>query len=329
MIELEDVHKTFGPIHAVRGVSLSVPRGQIVGILGPNGAGKSTTIRMITALIPPSQGSIHIDNLDTLAHSRAVRQRLGYLPESNPLYPEMRVGDYLRFRARLFSLTRRSRRDSIARALERCWLTDVRSRRIGHLSKGYRQRVGLAAALLHDPQVLILDEPTSGLDPSQIAETRALIRDLAGDRTMLLVSHILPEVEKTCDRIIVFARGRVRADGPPADLLRSVSRTYIIEARGETGAPLAPDPLRAVRAVTGVAAEPLDDGWTRLRIESDTTDDLREPLARAGAEQRWLVRELRPETASLEAFYLRLIEQADAEDAAQAGSPAAARKDAA
>ena len=329
MIELNDVHKTFGPIHAVRGVSLSVPRGQIVGILGPNGAGKSTTIRMITALIPPSRGSVRIDALDTLDHSRTVRQRLGYLPESNPLYPEMRVRDFLAFRARLFSIPRRARRAAIDRALERCWLTDVQTRRIAHLSKGYRQRVGLAAALLHDPQLLILDEPTSGLDPSQIAETRALIRDLSGDRTMLLVSHILPEVEKTCDRIVVFARGRIRADGPPADLLRSVARAFIVEARRDAEAPIATDALRAIIGVRSVTTEPLDGAWTRIRIESDSTDDLREPLARVCAEHRWLVRELRPETASLEAFYLRLIERADAEDSQRSGSPAPGRKDAA
>jgi ABC-2 type transport system ATP-binding protein len=312
MIELDRVEKRFGKTLAVRGVCLSVPRGQVVGILGPNGAGKSTTIRMITALLPPTRGSVRVDGLDTLDHSRSVRARLGYLPESNPLHPEMPVRDYLRFRARLFGVARSKRRAAIDRAIERCWLADVARRPIGHLSKGYRQRIGLAAALLHDPPILILDEPTTGLDPSQIAETRRLMRDLAGDRTMLLVSHILPEVEKTCDRIIVFARGRVQADGAPEALLRSVSTGYLIEARAEDGAaPVSPETLGAIPGAASATAEPLDDGWTRLRIAPSAGADLREPIAATCAARRWRVRELRPETASLEAFYLRLLERDD------------------
>ena len=331
MIELDAVHKRFGPIHAVRALSLSINPGQIVGILGPNGAGKSTTIRMIAALIPPSRGSIRIDGLDTLDHSRTVRARLGYLPESNPLYPEMRVHDFLTFRARLFSIPRRSRRAAVDRAIDRCWLADARLRRIGHLSKGFRQRVGLAAALLHDPPILILDEPTSGLDPSQIAETRDLIRQLAGDRTMILVSHILPEVEKTCDRIVVFVRGRIRADAHPEHLLRTASPTYLIEARPRPDATdVTADALRALPGVAHASADTLPEGWTRLRVRATRTDDLREHLARACAERGWLVREFRPETATLEAFYLRLIERADAEDAARHEAEATPpRKDAA
>ncbi len=323
MIELDAVHKRFGGIHAVRDVSLAVPRGEVVGILGPNGAGKSTTIRMITGLLPPSSGAIAVDGLDTLDHSRSVRARIGYLPESNPLHPEMPVRDYLRFRARLFAIPARRRRDAIDRALRRCWLADVAARPIGHLSKGYRQRVGLAAALLHDPPLLILDEPTSGLDPSQIAETRRLIRELAGDRTMLLVSHILPEVERSCDRIVVFARGRIRADGPPETLLRSVATTYRLEARpdGDAARPIDPAPLRAVPGVTGVDLEATSDGWTRLRIGAPPGVDLREAIARACAAQRWLARELRPETASLEAFYLRLIHEADGAEPTPDGEP--------
>ena len=322
MIELDRVHKRFGRTHAVRGVRLDVPRGQVVGILGPNGAGKSTTIRMITALLPPTRGAVRVDGLDTLDHSRDVRARLGYLPESNPLHPEMPVRCYLAFRARLFGVARSARRAAIDRAIERCWLSDVARRPIGHLSKGYRQRVGLAAALLHDPPLLILDEPTTGLDPSQIAETRRLIRELAGDRTMLLVSHILPEVEKTCDRIVVFARGRIQADGAPETLLRSVSTGYLVEARPDEGAaPISAAALRAIEGVAGAEATPIDDGWTRLTVTPGADRDLREPIARTCAAQRWIVRELRPETASLEAFYLRLLDRADADDAPEEDAP--------
>jgi len=321
MIRLQEVFKSFGKVHAVRGVTLDIPAGQIVGILGPNGAGKSTTIRMIAGLLPPSAGTVNVDGLDTIDQSRPVRRRLGYLPESNPLYPEMSVEQYLRFRARLFGISRRAGRTALARVIERCGLENVRRRRIGELSKGYRQRVGLAAALLHDPAALILDEPTSGLDPSQIAETRRLIRELAGRRTMLLVSHILPEVEKTCDRIIIFAHGQVQADGTREELIRKAGRgrqevqRCVLEARAGDRIN---DLQRLLSALPGVGSCDLAtqaDGWVRARIAGKPgVPDLREEIGSICAREKLVIRELSVvgDAESLESLYIRLVEGADA-----------------
>jgi len=311
MIRLERVHKHFGAVHAVRGIDLEIARGQVAGILGPNGAGKTTTIRMITGAIPPSAGRVLVGGMDSVSQTIEVRRRIGYLPESAPLYREMRVADYLAYRARLFGVPHRERRAAIGRSIDRCRLSDVRRRRIGQLSKGYRQRVGLASVLLHDPPLLILDEPTNGLDPAQIAEMRSLIRELAGDRTMLLVSHILPEVERVCDRILLFARGSVQADGSPQDLVRDLpgAGRYTLEARAERDS--APTVERALESVTGtesIEVHPLPSGWTRAVVAFATdSGDRREDLARACAEAGLLVRELRPQMRSLEDVYLRLV----------------------
>jgi ABC-2 type transport system ATP-binding protein len=232
MLCVRGVTKSFGSFRAVGGVggagggvgvgvSFEIAKGQIVGLLGPNGAGKTTTIRMITGMFPPDTGTITVNGSDTIDASIAARQAIGYLPESAPAYAEMAVEDLIDFRATLHGLPRRTRKAQVDRAIERCWLSDVRRRRVGHLSKGYRQRVGLAAAIVHDPKVLILDEPSNGLDPTQIAEMRRLIRELGQDRVVLVSSHILPEVEKTCDRVIIMIRGQVAADGTTASLTRS------------------------------------------------------------------------------------------------------------
>ncbi len=311
MIEVDQVHKSFGKVQAVRGVSFSVPRGSVVGVLGPNGAGKSTTIRMITGTVPPTKGAVRVDGLDSIDQSMKVRRRLGYLPESNPLYPEMRVIDFLSFRARLFGLSGKTRKSATDRAISRCWLDDVRSRRVGQLSKGYRQRVGLAAAMLHDPPVLILDEPTSGLDPVQIAETRQLIRELGGDHTMLIVSHILPEVEKSCDRLLIFARGQIQADGSAEELLRDLvqKQGFALEIQAPADAART---LAGFAGIERVAPDPeghSGDGWQALRIvvKPGTPD----PGALIGASCQsagYTIRSLRPATATLEALYIRLVE---------------------
>lgn len=318
MIRLTHVKKRFGEIEAVRGVSFHIPAGQIVGILGPNGAGKTTTIRMITAAIPPSEGQIEIDGLDAIDHSLEVRRRIGYLPEAAPLYREMRVASYLRFRAGLYGLRGPQASRAIQTVITRCDLGEVARRRTGVLSKGYRQRVGLAAALIHDPPLVILDEPTSGLDPTQIAETRRLIRGLAGERTMIIVSHILPEVEKSCDRIMLFARGRIAADGPPEKLIGALGskQQLIIECYAADAAATS-EPQRTIESIEGVrliSSQPLEPGWLRLMIESDQRDT-REPIARACAAARIIIREIRPVGATLEDFYLRLI----AEEANETG----------
>ncbi len=327
MIEIRSLTRKFGHFTAVNDLTLDIPKGQILGMLGPNGAGKTTTIRMLTGYLPPTAGAVQIDGFNSLTESRKVRQILGYLPEANPLYMEMRVEEYLTFRAQLFGLARQNRRKSVDRVIERCWLTEMRKRLIGRLSKGYRQRVGLAAALLHSPTVLILDEPTSGLDPTQIRETRNLIRELAGEHTMVLSSHILPEIEATCDRIIIIAHGQIRADGTIAQLQQQSgdSGRYIVEVPSNNSKEL----LAALNAMSGVGQIQDTDmqGWTRFRINasidqtgntyhSDTrapnnnTVDLREAIGKVIHEANVPCRELSREGDSLEQLFIRIMSAA-------------------
>jgi ABC-2 type transport system ATP-binding protein len=213
VIRVRSLTKFYGDYAAVRDVSFEVPRGAVVGFLGPNGAGKSTTMRILAGYLTATSGSASIDGLDVFWHPVEVRRRIGYMPESSPVYPELRVGEYLMFRGGIKGLHGRACRRRIDYVLERCWLTDVRRQLVGTLSKGYRQRLGLADALLHNPPVLILDEPTAGLDPSQIRETRNLIRELGQEHTVLLSTHILSEVEMTCEQAIIINRGRIAAAG--------------------------------------------------------------------------------------------------------------------
>jgi ABC-2 type transport system ATP-binding protein len=314
MILLDDVHKTFGSVHAVRGVAFEVPPGQIVGLLGPNGAGKTTTIRMAVGYFMPDRGRVVIDGHDTRESPEAARSRIGYMPEATPLYQEMRVADYLDFRGRLFAMSRTVRRQAAARVMDRCDLTEVAQRRIGVLSKGFRQRVGLAAALLHDPPVLVLDEPTNGLDPAQIREVRGLVKELATRRTMLISSHILSEVERLCDRLIVVSGGRVRGDGSPEQLAAAASqeREYVLEAKPESEV-VAASFSSVLGSRDGVAScsafESLDGGWCRWRISGRSdAGDLREPLAAAASSLGIRVRELHALTPSLERAFHALAE---------------------
>ncbi|MBX3407516.1 MAG: ABC transporter ATP-binding protein [Phycisphaeraceae bacterium] len=334
MIQVKGVSKFYGTFPAVQGVTFEATPGQVVGLLGPNGAGKTTTIRMITGFLPPSAGRISVCGHDTISASAESRQKIGYLPESAPLYPEMRVRDYLSHRARLYGMLRVDRKPAIIRAADRCRLLEVMTRRIGHLSKGFRQRVGLASAILHNPPVLILDEPSNGLDPAQIRETRTLIKDLSAQRTVLVSSHILPEVERTCDRVVIIARGQIRADGAPPELLarmlRQVPARHIVEIYVETR----PDPeaggrseldriASKIRAIPGVAAlvrepihgEPPDPTgarvaeWVRLVVMPEVTHpDLREPLSRTLSSATVLFRELRRQAPTLEQLFMRVID---------------------
>jgi ABC-2 type transport system ATP-binding protein len=316
MVVVDDVHKWFGNVHAVRGVSFELPAGTVAGLLGHNGAGKSTTIRMVAGYITPDAGKVSIAGHDMTTARLAATRQMGYLPESTPLYPEMPTRDYLEFRGRLFGLSRAARRKRADEVIERCWLKDVRDRRVGQLSKGYKQRVGLAASLLHEPRVLLLDEPTSGLDPSQVRETRDLVRELAQDRTMLISSHVLPEVEAICNRVIIFAGGKVRAAGRVQDLASSTGAAgYVAEAKLPAGlAPGTLDNLRNIAGITAINTSSLDAGWTRLDIQaSRESGDLRETIARAMPAST-IVRELRPKAASLESIFMRVLEQAAREE---------------
>ncbi len=317
MLRVEAVSKWYGSTHAVRGVSFSMERGEVVGLLGPNGAGKTTTIRMITGSHAPDGGRVMVAGHDTVSESLQARRRLGYLPESAPLYPEMKPSEYLEYRGRLFGLERRRRRACVEREMSRCKLLDVRQKRIGQLSKGYRQRVGLAAAILHEPDVVILDEPSNGLDPAQIVQVREIIREVSAKATMLLSSHVLPEVDRTCGRVLVIAGGILRADGSPSSLREAgaaASRDgngsrFVVEAR-PPGAD-AGNPFARVAGVGECHGEGLAEGWRRFVITpGNGAGDLRESLAAAAASAGWTVRELHRELPTLEEVFRNLTETA-------------------
>lgn len=321
MILVREISKSFGHLRAVDAVSFELPAGQIAGLLGPNGAGKSTTIKMITGSLAPDAGMVTIAGIDPREEPAKARAQIGYLPESAPLYPEMSVEGYLKYRARLWGLSGKDLPTAVGMAMDRCRIADVARRRISHLSKGYRQRVGLASALVHNPPVLILDEPTNGLDPSQIRSARSLIRELAEDKTMLLCSHILPEVERTCDRVLVMAGGKVRADGSPESLLASSGGPvrYIVELRTNPSAGH-DHALRVLASVPGAASASLADrqpedhprGWTRaVVLAQPDASDLREPIAGALEDRGLFVRELTRVTPSLESLFVRLIDDAN------------------
>ncbi|MCG3127911.1 MAG: Vitamin B12 import ATP-binding protein BtuD [Phycisphaerae bacterium] len=304
MIEVRQLSKHYGTRKAVDNISFTVGEGEIVGFLGPNGAGKTTTIRVLTCFHPATSGTARIAGHDVLSQSLAVRRVIGYLPESVPLYPEMRVREYLRFRGRLKGLDRAAREAAIARVVERCWLNDVIGRPIGQLSKGYRQRVGLADALLHNPKVLILDEPTVGLDPRQIRETRSLIKELAKDHTVMLSSHILHEVEATCERTIIINNGRIVASGSPHELRERVSgeSKLIAEVKGPHDDVVAS--VRKLNGVTDLRSE-TQNGWVRLTLA--TSADVRESIFKLSTERGWSVRELRRDIASLEDYFVKIV----------------------
>lgn len=314
MLDVRDIHKWYGPFHAVRGVSFSAARGEVVGLLGPNGAGKTTSIRMITGVFPPTRGTITIDGLSISTDPEATRRRIGYLPESAPLYPEMSVTGYLSYRARLFGLSSSERAEAVERALGLTSLEAVQRKRISALSKGFRQRVGLAAAALHRPGLLVLDEPANGLDPTQIRQMRETIRSLAKDACVLLSSHILSEVELTCDRVVVIAAGRVLADGTPAELrARHAPENAILIEISESETTAATIAIRSTAGVAEVESGKLENGWRSLRARLRTSKES------GGADQLSLVarslhdvgvvpRVLTPDAPGLERVFHSLLE---------------------
>src|SRR5262245_45374302 len=275
MIEVQNLTKHYGPVAAIRDVSFTVAPGQIVGFLGPNGAGKSTTMRILSCFMPASSGSARVAGYDVFRESLEVRKRIGYLPESVPLYSDMRVGPYLEFVAEAKGVGRSERKRRVADAMERCLISAEQHRFIGKLSKGYRQRVGLAQAIISDPHVLILDEPTIGLDPKQITEIRALIKSFAGDHTVILSTHILPEVSMLCSGVVIINRGSIVAQGPIDRLVEQFFPTARVEV--ELVAPLAAvrDAVRAIPGVVQVDQRAALNGATRFVIESARGRDVR------------------------------------------------------
>ena len=316
MIEVQHLTKRYGPLTAVDDVSFKAERGEILGFLGPNGAGKTTTMRVLTGYMPPTEGKAFVAGYDVLEQPLEAKRRTGYLPETPPLYPDMTVRDYLTFCARIKGVPRSERVSRLRTVMERTAIVDVAGRYCGKLSKGYRQRVGLAQALLHNPEVLILDEPTAGLDPKQIIETRRLIKELGGDHTIVLSTHILPEVSQTCNRIVIINRGRVVAVDTPDNLtarLRGSETMYVqLDALGAD----AEAALSTVPGVTRVSASDRRDGITGFEVESEHGRDVRRELAAAVVGRGWGLLELRPLRMSLEEIFLQVI----TEDAAAPGA---------
>jgi ABC-2 type transport system ATP-binding protein len=303
MISVRNLTKYYGEYPAVQDVSFEVPVGQIVGFLGPNGAGKTTTMRILTGYLAATSGEAKIDGLDIFDKPVEVRRRIGYMPENCPLYPEMRVVEYLRFRAGIKGIEKQRIPSRIDYVLGRCWLADVQRQLIGTLSKGYRQRVGLADALLGDPPVLILDEPTAGLDPTQIRSTRKLIRELGQQHTILLSTHILSEVELVCDSAIIIHRGRVAVAGPLKALARQAGEVQRLAAHFQGH--IEPDGVRELEGVMDVATDH-KAGDTQLRISTADAESLSPCLVDLAAERGWKLKELRPERQTLEDLFVRI-----------------------
>ena len=314
MIEVQHLTKRYGPVTAVDDVSFRAERGEILGFLGPNGAGKTTTMRVLTGYMPPTDGKALVAGYDVLEQPIEAKRRTGYLPETPPLYPDMTVRDYLDFCARIKGVPRSQRKSRVDTAMTRTRVADMANRHCAKLSKGYRQRVGLAQALLHNPDVLILDEPTAGLDPKQIIETRQLIKELGGDHTVILSTHILPEVSQTCNRVVIINKGRVVAVDSPDNLtsrLRGSETMYLqIDALGGD----ATEALQRVPGVTRARMAEARGAINGYEVESETGRDVRRDLAATVVTHGWGLLELRPMRMSLEEIFLHLT----TEDAAVA-----------
>ena len=296
-IRIEGLTKHYGAQAAVDGISFAVRPGEVLGFLGPNGAGKSTTMKMICGLLAPDSGGIHVGGRSVLNEMRTVRRHIGYLPENNPLYEDMPVLDLLRFAARVQGLSDGRIRERLVEMVRVCGLDAEKHKRVGELSKGYRQRVGLAQAMVHDPEVLILDEPTTGLDPNQIVEIRELIKEVGRAKTVIFSTHILPEVEATCDRILIINKGRIVADGTPGDLRRQAQGRPLVRVRIEdapTGAPS--DALRALPGVESL--ELTSDGAYLLQGSADA--DIARPVYRLCVDRGWALTELHSPGSRLE-----------------------------
>ncbi|CAN5268896.1 ABC transporter ATP-binding protein [soil metagenome] len=306
MIHVSKLTKYYDDYAAIRDVSFDVPKGQIVGFLGPNGAGKTTTMRILAGYSTASSGKASIDGLDVFWQPVEVRRRIGYMPESCPLYPEMRVSEYLRFRAGIKGIHGGKQSKRVAYVLKRCWLEDVHRQLIGTLSKGYRQRVGLADALLADPPVLILDEPTAGLDPTQIRATRQLIRELGKEHTILLSTHILSEVEMTCDAVIIIRRGQVVASSTLSGLTDKAGSQVVMIV--ESDSMMDTEPIQKVSGVVRVESEPAPSG-NRLRLILDGRKGLTTHVSTMALKQGWTLREIRPQRRSLEEMFVELVEE--------------------
>jgi gliding motility-associated transport system ATP-binding protein len=313
MISVKNLTKRYARTVAVDEISFEVTKGQIVGFLGPNGAGKTTTMRMLTCFLPPSSGTASVAGFDVLEKPLEVKKRIGYLPETPPIYPEMETTEYLEFVGKLKGLSGADLQKRVDYVGERCAIADVKNKLLGKLSKGYRQRVGLAQAIIHNPDVLILDEPTAGLDPKQINETRDLIKSLAGDHTIILSTHILPEVEQTCEQVIIINKGKLVATDSVRNLRARArgAESVLLEVAGRNGSvevPIVQHKLEQVSGVSRVLFKHEVDSRAVFEVESQKGRLVRGDLARAVVESGWDLNELRPAAMSLEEIFLQLTQ---------------------
>jgi gliding motility-associated transport system ATP-binding protein len=325
VIEVDNLTKRYGRTTAVDGISFVVKKGEILGFLGPNGAGKTTTMRILTCYLPPTEGTARVAGHDVFEEPLEVKKRVGYIPETPPLYPDMEVQTFLDFCAKIKGVAKAERQARVDAAMEKCRVGDVRKTLIGRLSKGYRQRVGLAQAILHDPPVLILDEPTAGLDPKQIIETRDLIKGLGGEHTIILSTHILPEVSMTCGRVVIINKGKVVAEDTPENLTHRLrgAGTLRLDVRGDAAA--VAEAVRSVAGVTAVRPHASADGVSALDVEAAAGADVRADLARAVVQKGFDLLGLHQVGMSLEEIFLHLTtSEAHAEAAASPAQEARA-----
>ena len=306
MIKVENLTKKYAGFTAINNISFEVGKGEIVGFLGPNGAGKSSTMRILSSFMPATSGRASIAGYDVFKNSMEARAHLGYMPENVPLYPDMRVTEYLVYRAQLKGVTGRRLKERVGDVKELCGLKDVENRIVGTLSKGYRQRVGLADALVHEPDLLILDEPTIGLDPNQIRSVRELIKNLGRHHTILLSTHILPEVEATCSRVIIINRGRIEASDTPDNLRRQLRGAGGIRLEASPGGDDGAAELQKIAGVKDVTVQHDEGEWKSYLVRADGNADLREEVFRLAADRRWRVRELSQRGATLEDVFVEM-----------------------
>ncbi len=305
MLEVKELNKKFGNFHAVKNLNFEVKKGEILGFLGPNGAGKTTTMRMITCFIPPTSGSVKVNGLDNKVNDLDVRKKIGYLPENNPLYNDMQVSEYLRFVGEIRGLKGATLKSRIDEMYAVCGLAKMANRQTGKLSKGYRQRVGLAQAMLHNPDLLILDEPMSGLDPNQIIEIRELIRSMGQEKTVIYCSHILPEVAATCNRILIINEGAIVASGTPDELTSSMSKSngYLIRVKADK------ETLRTkLSAIEGITRVDIKESgeWLEASVTTGAREDVGEKIYKCVYENGWTLNELKHHSASLEDVFTQL-----------------------
>jgi ABC-2 type transport system ATP-binding protein len=316
VIQVENLTKDYGGVRAVDSISFEVKKGEILGFLGPNGAGKTTTMRVLTCFLPATSGTAKVAGFDVFEQSMDVRKRIGYLPENPPLYPEMTVQSYLDFVARIKNVPADKRRQAVGRALEMCRVEDHRNMLIRKLSRGYRQRVGLAQALVHNPEVIVLDEPTVGLDPKQIIEVRHLIKNLAGEHTIILSTHILPEVSMTCDRVVIINEGRLVAEDTPENLTTQLKGGEIVHLEVKAEADGLKQALGDIDGVRHIETQLIDNvGRLSVRVESEPGRDLRSVLAAKVVQSGYELYELRAVSLSLEDIFLKLTTQEEDQSA--------------